>query len=149
MTRIGQLEPSSPFRSERLEAVARAWQEILRLTDWDVWVFEVPAIHLEESALAQIYIGPKKKAAQILVLNVEERRHRFEADNGMQYFPHETQEASLVHELLHIYLEATGINDKKKGSPEYIAMEQMVNALAHTLMELRYSPVAKRLDEQS
>jgi hypothetical protein len=82
------------------------------------------------------------RAAMIFVLEERERINRQQRHEGTGYFPHDSTEAIIVHELLHLYTQQTGITKEKykDDDKEYLAMEQMVSSLSHAFVNMRHAP---------
>jgi hypothetical protein len=135
-----RIVPDSKYRSASLEALAAEWQKILRLQDWDISIYEVPSCELEESQMAWCSTHIPSRAAMIFVLEERERINRQQRHEGTGYFPHDTIEAIIVHELLHLYTQQTGITKEKykDDDKEYLAMEQMVSSLSHAFVNMKY-----------
>ena len=121
---------------ETLTKVVAHWQQVLRLQDWKVRAYFTRVFDLEKNALAQCHAEPTKRVCDIPMMLPDERLARATADDGKRFMPMETMECSVVHELLHIYTVQMGLHEKDAESKEYIAMEQMVDALACALTGL-------------
>jgi hypothetical protein len=119
-----------------LRLVVAHWQGILRLQDWVVRAYFAPACDLQEHTLGECFAAPVKRLCDISMLSPEERVVRAERAERKTFTQMETMERTVVHELLHIYTAQMGLHSKDRESKEYIAMEQMVDALAGALTDL-------------
>jgi hypothetical protein len=121
---------------EMLRAVVAHWQRVLRLQDWAVRAYFAPACDMQANALGECFAAPVKRLCDLSMLSPEERGVRAERAEQKTFTQMETMERTVVHELLHIYTAQMGLHDKDRESKEYIAMEQMVDALAGALTDL-------------
>lgn len=118
-----------------LVAACRKWQVRLRLQDWTVVVRLARMHEMRDEDGADrggtIMRYSRDRLATIKILD------------SVDYPPEcalpEDQEATLVHELLHIYTDALQL--PAEGS-KHIAEEQMVNALAEALVALERAGIA-------
>lgn len=100
------------------------WQRILKLQDWDVSIKVVP--HREaEDAWGNVHWNFQEKIADIKLLNPADQ------SGGMRPY---CMEETLVHELLHLHFAPFNANS---GTPEQLAQEQAINAIAHALVKLK------------
>jgi hypothetical protein len=101
-----------------LENRLRYWQKVLRLQDWDITVKTARMSQLSKpDRLAEVMEDPYHKTAEILILEKVDA-------------PGQDQEASLVHELVHIHL-SPGFD----GVPE-VVLEQTVASFTKALLDL-------------
>lgn len=112
---------------EELEGLARKWQEILRLRDWEIYVALTRARDFEEEGQAgEADIRLPHRIAKIYILDP--------VDHSPTYWRPLDLEEVLVHELLHLHLEPLWPKDRDTGC--HVAEEQAVNALARALIAL-------------
>ena len=92
------------------------WQPLLRLQDWeiDVKVFNV----LPDDSMANIDRNKWYRTATIQI--------------SKYYATKETIEGSIIHELLHLYVD--GFHKYEIGSIEEIHVERMINTLEELLL---------------
>lgn len=79
------------------ERVARLWQQVLRLEDWDVEVEVVRHYDLPEDCGGSIRTFGDKKRALLRLLDPRDRNPRWRFDMEMEF--------TIVHELLHLHFE--------------------------------------------
>jgi hypothetical protein len=139
------LSPASKYRSPKWEKIAREYQELLSLRDWTLYVFEVPACQLEERCLGCCCVDEKIKVAQIRLLRAEDAEALYTKEDGMAAVGFTTQEATLVHEILHVWTEqfcpADSLNN---DSHEHITMEQAVDAISRCIYNLKTQKHSRR-----
>jgi hypothetical protein len=111
------------------------WKKILRIQDWDVEVRIVRAVefHLADSA-GECHTFALKRRAIIHLLHQDDWKL---GNKGIFARPPD-HEYTLVHELLHIVLNGF-TRDIKKESPEDVAHEQAIDAIAEALLALHRS----------
>jgi len=106
-----------------LERVCAAWQEVLRLRDWEIKIRFCAAFDIDRDSMGEIHFRLPKKAAAIRILKPD----HFEPNED---FPQDI-EKTIVHELLHLHycdLTSDGFN---------LAEERAVNAISSGLVSLK------------
>lgn len=119
-----------------LQAVVQHWAKILKIADWDIESHLVPQAELEETQVACNSTDLRRRDVQILLLNAETRLELWKAGGGLKIYGKQTMECDVLHELLHIWTKQCGLNNLERGSREYLAMEQMTEALAQAFVGL-------------
>jgi hypothetical protein len=120
---------------ETLNAVVAHWQGILGLRDWHIDAYLVSQCDLDHAdAEASCARMLERKSAQIRVMKPDELLARVQSDNGRRYYPRDTMEQLVVHELVHIHL---GVFERaiRDGNEDMalLAEEQVTNALTLAL----------------
>jgi hypothetical protein len=111
-----------------LQKSCEFWQEKLRLQDWEIKCFIKRAADMMlENSQGAIDWVLQSKQANIHILNPID-------------YPSETwaqdMEKTLVHELIHLHY-ASFTNDIERGSIEHAFMEQSIDLLAVSLVNLK------------
>jgi len=111
-----------------LQHLLAYWQPRLRLADWAVTVQLVTTREIGDHTINGT-CDPllQQKVARIQILRPEDH-----PDNS--FLPYDA-ERSLVHELLHCW--AVPFEPENQQSLAYTSLEQMLNALARALVELK------------
>lgn len=109
-----------------LAHLAREWQRILRLKDWDIRVRFAHAHDLSTDAQAECRWTLSSKKAVLLILYPEEY------DDFIAF--QQDIEKSLVHELLHLHFAPFAA---ETGTPEDTAQEQAIDLIACGLVNLK------------
>ena len=112
---------------QEAQALCCEWQERLRLQDWDVKVDIAREAQFRTSGTAGEcrWVLAKKTALVYLLDPVDYPPDiRWEQDH----------EVTLVHELLHLH--GAPFDQFESGSPEEIALEQMIDLTARALVAL-------------
>ncbi|MFN6572401.1 hypothetical protein [Dendronalium sp. ChiSLP03b] len=109
---------------ENPQQSCQEWQQRLKLQDWDISVKVVP--HREsEGAWGNVRWNLQEKFADIKLLDPNDQ------SDGMRPY---CMEETLVHELLHLHF---ALFDADANTPEQLAQEQAINALARALVNLK------------
>ena len=118
---------------QELQDLSAWWQNRLELQDWRIHVRFVRGRHLmqHDYCAADIEWVNEHKYAFISIRTEDDYRDQFPDTSAA--IPYDA-ERSLVHELLHIHTRAW---ETKQDSPESIAEEQAINALARTLVAMK------------
>lgn len=115
------------FTEKELQKLCREWQKRLRLQDWDVKVFvKRESQFINENAAGECSWQLAKKLAVIRILDP--------IDYGSNLAWPQDQEATLVHELLHLHFAPFAAKD---DTPEDTAQEQAIDLIARALVELK------------
>lgn len=110
-----------------LQAACEQWQKILRLQDWDVKCFIVPAEKFEEDDTgADVDWTFMNKQAIIRVRDPQDWPLDLPWEQDM--------EELLVHELLHLH--AATFDTFKRGGVKHAGLEQMIVAVSEALVKL-------------
>lgn len=112
----------------RLNALVREWAKRLRLDGWRIVAEFVSYLDDE----ADINIDRHRKEAVV----------RLSRSTNQSVVRRSSDEENLVHELLHIPIDAFSPSDEK--SLEHDAMEAFINDTAEALVALKYAKGAKR-----
>ncbi|MBD2771150.1 hypothetical protein [Iningainema tapete] len=104
------------------------WQQRLKLQDWDVNVKIVSLREMGESLSGSVTYNIGKKIADIKLIKPE--------DYPCDSMRPQDMEETLVHELLHLHFAPLGIEN---DTPEQLAEEQAINALAKALIQFKRS----------
>lgn len=111
----------------------RAWQQILRLQDWDVEVSIVRRSSIGHTTAIGLTTISTYRRARIRLLDPDD----FTDDD----WPIERDmEATLVHELVHLHLDDLHVrenHDSGRRTAENVALERAVEALARALLSLK------------
>lgn len=102
------------------------WQQRLRLQDWDIYVSVERVFDMEQGKNGHIYILDTNRVAFVELLD--------RADLNPKYADKNDSEVTIVHELLHIFVEPLGI---PQSGLKYVAAEQMIQTLASALVALK------------
>ncbi len=109
------------MKEKELVALCRAWQEILKISDWDVEIkFDKPR-DMPDGIIGLCRPMTTQKYARVSIL------HPTDMD------PSEDFETVLVHELLHIVFHGELIGIPRKGV-ESVLFEQAIQATAEALV---------------
>lgn len=124
---------------DELVALCRKWQRILRLQDWDVKVRLARTWDMQSSDnLGECSYELRKRMAAIRVLD--------SVDYDSEHTPWpQDQERTLVHELLHLHFAPFAADS---GTPQDIAQEQAIDAIAGALVQLARGEVHARDADQ-
>lgn len=109
-----------------LQELCGWWQKVLRLQDWDVKVLVKRRFQMPADAQGQVDYVLQNRKAVISVLAAED----YEPDH---LWPQD-QEKTLVHELIHLHMAPFAA---PTGTPQDIAQEQAIEALAGALVRLK------------
>lgn len=115
------------MNGRKLQKLCEKWQKRLGLADWDVrarWVGLKKMDGMYNDG--HIQISKSRRRARIILVRPAERSKSWVRRE-------DTVELLIVHELLHIHFEAF---DTADGSPERLAEEQAVDAIASALVAL-------------
>lgn len=115
---------------ERLGEIGLHWQQVLRLTQWQIGVRLVRASEIPQSR-GQCAANSNKWQAIISIVDPVDA-----ANIAHPEFPHDP-ERTLVHELLHLHFWHCDVED---DSPQGQALERAVDALSHVLVNLHRAP---------
>jgi hypothetical protein len=113
-----------------LQGTCAEWQRILKLQDWDISSVKIVSSR-EMGNLTQtgsISWDIAHMVASIKLISPEDY-----PGDAAQFFPYSMEE-TLVHELLHLRFAGFDVDS---DSPEGLAQEQAINALAHALVTLK------------
>jgi hypothetical protein len=121
---------------ETLNAVTRHWADLLGLKDWDIESGFAPHFDMDGSALGEISSFGPKRAARIAILRPEERLKKLEADDGKRFYPRESIEQTIVHELLHLHFNECGVKCVDADDPAYLPGERAIHALTMAFTSL-------------
>jgi hypothetical protein len=115
-----------------LQKLLREWQKTLRLQDWRVVAkFASPMEFQNGGAVGECHVSALLKQAEVLLLDDEHLagERLFNADI----------EVSLVHELLHLPLQAWTRNNSARDEqdPRYWQAEQAIEQIALALVGLK------------
>lgn len=113
------------------EECLRWWQKTLRLQDWDIKV-EIRRGYDMGNMCGNANIRIKNNTADICLLDWNDLTDKQKLDD---YF---NQEATLVHELLHIIMDPFSGNIEA-DSLKHKLMEQAINRLSAALIKIRYA----------
>jgi len=106
------------------------WQKALRLTDWEIHVERIDSM----ADNGDTHINFMKKQANIRIRSAGSKGHTLKPDDipDAEWFPEETEEISLVHELLHLLF--YGFDRTDEGSIESDMVEFAATAISHALV---------------
>ena len=122
---------------EVLADVVAHWSRILRVADWQIEAHLVAEHELNDPQWAgQCSANVNNRCAQIYILRPETRLERWKAQDGKLFYGRQPMEATVVHELLHIWTKQCGLHSDDTESRDRIAMEQMVDSLATAFVGL-------------
>lgn len=115
---------------DQLEALCGEWQRRLRITDWRIGVklahwYEMD--HGENVGMCEIW-SPHKRALVRIIHESE-----YESVVPLAIWPYDP-ELILVHELLHIVMEAFTVDAK---SPEFVEFERAINLISGALVSAK------------
>ena len=113
---------------EQLQQLCLEWQKRLRLQDWDVEVKFVRHYELDGKGQFGLVSYSRKKTHAVISLALE---NDVDPSEPIEYDP----EVTLVHELLHIHF--SKVANPPDGSPEGVALEQVIHALSRALLSLK------------
>lgn len=111
--------------ADSFQEKCQLWQQRLRLADWDIKFEIVPLRDMGGTQCGMISWNLEHRIADIKVIHPDDYRK----DARRPYDMEET----LVHELLHIWVAPF---DAEEGTPEQLAQEQAINAIAAALIKL-------------
>jgi hypothetical protein len=123
-----------PLTIENLKECAAKWQRALRLEDWDV-TFQIVR-HNEIDGIGSTTISAYYRAAKVSLLSELDLEQRAN-DSAMPKEQSMNWELTLVHELVHLHLHDITPDGPKTDSPEHIALERGVDAIAMALVGVR------------
>lgn len=121
---------------KRLQCRLRYWQRVLRLNDWEIELRIVRRVVLD-GAVGRCE-SPVYRSAIISLADPVD----FTADDSPRMAD---LEDTLIHELVHLHMKDLGVVCAKSGqtmSPEQVAEERAVEALAGALLKLERARVA-------
>lgn len=99
-----------------IRRLTRKWQRILRLRDWEITVRFVDRDDLaNERNIGECEVATHAKSAEILIARDDDE-----------------PEATLVHELLHVYFDPWYVDDS--ADPMQALQEQFIEVLAQVLV---------------
>lgn len=111
---------------DELTALARKWQQRLRLQDWDVTVEIKRAREMSlDGKAGEVVMVLEQRRAWITLRDMTDVDPEEQADND--------PEVTVVHELLHLFTEPLGLPEE---GPRATAEEQMLNAVSRALVAL-------------
>lgn len=124
------------MKEPQLRSLAKEWQKVLRLQDWDIHVFQ-KRVHSMPSGTTGMFDGvATKRIASIFVLHP--------IDYPPDVIGPYDEEQTLVHELLHAYFSTFWDDCSKKHR---VAMEQAIDGLAWALVNLKRRSEVKKRDK--
>lgn len=120
---------------EKLQEMARSWQESLKLLDWEVRVEQVRIDVLgKDSGFGSCSFSPHKRVAIIRLLHPDDYAEVNQVIPSGMAADFE-QERTLVHELLHLPFAALDA-EIGTGTAAEVMLEQAINSFDALLVEL-------------
>jgi hypothetical protein len=110
---------------EELQELAKEWQAVLRLQDWDYDIRFARGFEIGD-CFGDFNGNLDCRHAVIRVTDENDIN-----DDNRRFYD---QERTLVHELLHTYFQ---VFDTKDDSPERIAEEQAVDAISKAFVQMK------------
>ena len=115
------------------QRVCRQWQKFLRLEDWDVEIVVDRHYDMPEDCGGAITMFEHKRQARLRVIDPRDANPRWQQDMDT--------EATIVHELLHLYFEPF---EQRSDKRLQMAEEQAVHAISVALVSA--ARAVKRVD---
>lgn len=120
-------------KQEEAEMLLEIWQRRLRLLDWDIRVDVKRAKDMShDDSLGLCFPNPMSMSALIELLDPVD-------DTDSEPVPYNLEQ-TLVHELLHIPLAGTALQDEPDDKYDHIMFERWIDRLAWALVDAYKAP---------